>query len=120
MERFRKPAAGDRILILRPHWLQLILAGRKTLEVRGNRLRSGETYFLGSASQIHGSAVIGSTRLVSDLAEWRSLAPQHKVDAHELPYKKTWVNELTRLKKANVPVPYHHPRGAVSLVRYRG
>ena len=41
-----KPQHGDRILVLKPHWLEQILALKKTLEIRGSKLKPGR-YFLG-------------------------------------------------------------------------
>ena len=41
------PNAGDRILIYKPQWLELVLSGQKTLEVRGAAYKSG-TYYLGT------------------------------------------------------------------------
>ena len=52
------PKAGDRILILQPVWLDLILAGEKTLEIRGSSLRPGK-YFLGCKKQILAVAHLG-------------------------------------------------------------
>ena len=54
---------GDRILVLRPHWLNLILAGEKTLEIRGRNLSAG-TYWLGARGVIHGLAVLDRKSVV--------------------------------------------------------
>jgi len=50
---------GDRILALRREWLDMILSGEKTVEIRGYALRQGGIYFLGSRGNIYGSVVIG-------------------------------------------------------------
>ena len=55
--RMAAPQRGDRILVLRPHWLNLILAGEKTLEIRGRNLSAGN-YWLGTRGMIHGLAIL--------------------------------------------------------------
>ena len=40
------PRKGDRILIFKPQWLQLVLSGQKTMECRGAAYKSGK-YYLG-------------------------------------------------------------------------
>ena len=35
------PRPGDKILVLRPCWLDLVLSGEKTLEIRGKNLSAG-------------------------------------------------------------------------------
>ena len=42
--RASAPKAGDRILIFKPQWLMQILAGGKTMEVRGATYK-GKFYF---------------------------------------------------------------------------
>ena len=40
------PKPGDRILIFKQQWLQLVLSGQKTMECRGAAYKSGK-YYLG-------------------------------------------------------------------------
>ena len=47
------PKLGDRILIFKQPWLQLVLCGHKTLEIRGAPYKAGKYYF-GSGGQ-HGN-----------------------------------------------------------------
>ena len=44
------PKPGDRILIFKQPWLQLVLCGHKTLEIRGSPYKAGK-YYLGSGGQ---------------------------------------------------------------------
>ena len=39
------PRPGERILIFKQQWLELVLSGQKTLEVRGAKYRPGKCYF---------------------------------------------------------------------------
>ena len=54
----KHPSPGDKILIFRPQFLQLIFGGAKTLEIRAAPYRSG-TYYFGSRGQIYGQAKLG-------------------------------------------------------------
>ena len=63
-----KPRVGERILVLREEWLEHILDGSKSLEIRGLRLRAGDIW-LGCRSVIYGKARLGPAiaRLVQQL-----------------------------------------------------
>ena len=114
---FSPPMAGDRVLVLRPQWLALILAGRKTLEVRSRRLRPGR-YYLGSCGYISGHVDIGvATR--ATLRDWRARVAEHHVQSQCLPYTSTWFHPLVNLCVASVMLPYNHPRGAVGIVAFK-
>ena len=57
------PVHGDRILILKEPWLQMLLRGEKTLEIRGATYSSGR-YWLGCETVIHGDATFAHPRLI--------------------------------------------------------
>ena len=116
---FCLPAHGDHILILKRPWLDMVLSGEKTMEIRHRSLRRGRTYYLGFGGHVHGSAVVSHVAAVESVAQWRTLLPQHRWDIAELPYQRTFAHSLTLVAKAAAPVPYRHPRGAIGLVRYR-
>ena len=111
------PSPGDRILVLRPHWLNLILAGEKTLEIRGRNL-SAKAYWLGTRSMIHGCAMLEPATLIDKEQDWQELRHRHRVDSDELPYKTTYALPVRRCSRVT-PIPYVHPRGAVGIVKYR-
>ena len=81
-----EPRPGERILVLRREWLDLILRGRKKMEIRGARLREGDVW-LGCQSTIAGKARIGPALAISTESEWASLRPMHLVADAALPYK---------------------------------
>ena len=62
--RMATPQPGNRILVLQPHWLNLILAGEKTLEIRG-RNHSAGNYWLGTRGMIHGFAIFEPAMLIN-------------------------------------------------------
>ena len=108
---------GDRILIVRPFWLDLILSGEKTLEIRGTPYRPGR-YFLGYNKQVLAVAQLGRPIRIASVEHWGSLQSQHRVVTETLPYKRTFGLPIICVH-AVTPVPFHHPRGAITIVRYR-
>ena len=117
LRRMAAPLPGDRILVLRPHWLNLILAGEKTLEIRGRNLSAGN-YWLGTRGMIHGLAVLQPAILIDSAQAWQELRHRHRVERNELPYMTTYALPIRRCRRVT-PIPYVHPRGAVGIVKYR-
>jgi len=116
MPQFRPPARGDRILILKQPFLDLILSGVKTLEIRSRRL-ARQKFFLGCRGHIYGSATV-SDAVVVTAQEWRAMIPLHRWDVAEPPYARTWAHTLTQVVRSAAPLPYRHPRGAIGIVLY--
>ena len=110
------PSTGDKILVLKWHWLQLILERRKTMEIRGLALRRGR-YFLGFKKNIYGWVEFGDAQRIVNLQQWKQLRFRHLVQRRDLPYKKTCGLPILRIKNFSKPVPYVHPKGAVGIVR---
>ena len=111
------PIRGERILILREHWLELILSGEKTLEIRGKRLKQGDVW-LGYRQEVMGKAYLGEAIFIDSAEAWNARRSQHRVETRALPYKKTWALPLAKVLRLPKTVPYLHPRGAVGLVRF--
>ena len=110
------PVHGDRILILKEPWLGLLLRGEKTLEIRGAAYSSGR-YWLGNKKVIHGEATFGPPRLILTEDEWDQLRPLHRVEGPR-PYKNTYALKVLKVS-ATKKKHYSHPRGAVTIVRFR-
>ena len=111
-----RPKHGDRILVVRPHWIRLILAGEKTLEIRGRNLSPGK-YWLGSCGVIYGRVQLKPGTLIDSVEAWTDLRCHHRVESDQLPYKKTYglpIRHVKRVRRVN----YAHPRGAIGLVRF--
>ena len=111
------PVLGDRILIIRTFCLDLILSGVKTLEIRGTPYRPGR-YFLGYNRQVLAVAQLGNPLRIVSAEHWVSLQSQHRVVTDTLPYKRTFGLPILSVRAVR-PVPFHHPRGAITIVRYR-
>ena len=111
------PSPGDRILVLRPHWLNLILEDEKDLEIRGRNLASG-LYWLGCRGTIYGYCFLGSSILIDSAEDWRGLRFRHRIETDDLPYKTTFGLPIRQCHRVT-PTPYEHPRGAIGIVRFR-
>ena len=108
---------GDRILILKERWLDLILSGEKTMEIRSKRLRAGR-YYLGYKEKIYGCVSIGVAVPIATVEEWRALYPRHLVDSSTLPYERSTFG-LPILSVHSMEGTYKHPKGAIGIVKYR-
>ena len=113
----RKPENGAKILIFKEGPLQDILAGRKTLEARCTNYKAG-IYWLGCKGVIHGIARLAPGTLVESDKDWDRLREEHLIQTQSPPYAKTYVFEILACERRNIP--FHHLKGAVSIVRYRG
>ena len=108
---------GDRILIVKPCWIDLIATGAKTLEVRGKAYRPGK-YFLGYKRQILAVAQLGKPFRITTTEQWLALRSQHCVMMDDPPYKRTFALPILSAHRVGA-IPFHHPRGAINLVIYR-
>ena len=111
------PQHVDRILVFRPRWLNLILDEKYDLDIRGRNLSSGP-YWLGCRGTIYGHCSLGSSILIDSTEAWRGLRHRHRVDADELPYKKTYGLPIRQCHRVT-PTPYEHPRGAIGIVKFQ-
>jgi gamma-glutamylcyclotransferase (GGCT)/AIG2-like uncharacterized protein YtfP len=107
-------------LIIKSPWIELILDGKKTWEIRGANTRIIGTVALikSGSGKIFGEVTIVESRELS-LVDYQETKKFHHVDSEktlQLPYKKTyaWVMENPVIYKE--PIPYKHPMGAVIWV----
>ena len=112
-----QPRPGDRILVLKWHWLSMILKSEKTMEIRGICFRRGR-YFLGFQRNIYGWIELGDP-IRMNIAQWKELRHRHRVQSENLPYKKTFGIPILHAQALTPTIPYKHPRGAVSIVKFR-
>ena len=91
------PATGDRVLLLTQHWLDLILDGAKSVEVRGRPVRPGAAW-LACGARVQGLVTFGIPRKVTSLQDFQQQESQHCVTATCLPYRNTWLWPITSVR----------------------
>jgi hypothetical protein len=105
-------------LIIKGHWLDLILSGMKPWEIRGsNTSIRGRIALIKSGTGM----IFGTVELfgVKNLTQWDLLEyhEKHRVyDLDDIPYRqpRAWV--LQNPVKFDKPIPYKHKQGAVIWV----
>ena len=110
-------------LVIRKQWLDLILGGRKTWEIRGSATRvRGPIALIESRS----GTVVGVCYLTVcvgplTLKELHRAVRHHCADLEKfqskLPYRRTHAWVLAGARRLPRPIPYRHPPGAVIWVR---
>ena len=83
-----EPQDEDVVLVLKQEWLDKILSGEKTMELRPCRLQSG-VYYLGSKGTIQAQALLGKAIPIETSAKMKSLRKKHCA-GDALPYKSTF------------------------------
>jgi hypothetical protein len=99
------------ILIIKRIWLELILEGKKTLEIRGQN--SSKRFRIYLALSGGGGVLLGSVEMFGvvgplTFAEYDARRQEHCVAGCTLPYKRTFGYELRNPQRFAQPVPYTH------------
>lgn len=109
----------DKALIIRGQWLNLILTGEKTWE-----MRSRPTKVTGWIGLIEAGTglIVGKALLVSgherpSLAELICNKDKHRVEDLSILNKWCFAWKLEQAERFKEPIPYNHPKGAVIWVR---
>ena len=107
-------------LLIRPPWIDWILDGRKTWEIRGSQTRVRGTIALiqSGTGTIVGTVDIINSREISP-AEYYGAESLHCIAnaaSHPLPYSRIHAWELHNPRRLPEPIAYTHPRGAVIWV----
>lgn len=113
----------ERALIIKKHWLDLILSGQKTWEIRGNNTKiRGKIGLIESGSGM----IVGECEIINSWPFFefplRLNKSRHHItfdDLEKMNYKLAWTWELKNAKRYNNPIPYTHPQGAVVWVKLR-
>jgi hypothetical protein len=115
-----------RALLIRRPWIDLILDGKKTWEIRGSGTLIRETIGLIASGS---GTVIGVCDLVDcigplTIAEFgrnAAKAAMSKADARSgSGYRRTYAWVLDKPRRLKRPIQYEHPSGAVIWVRLDG
>ena len=111
-------AKDSSILIIQEPWIDLILDGRKTLEIRGKPCKKQRERIYVALSG-GGGIILGSVEFVRchgplSSSQWESMAQQHCVGGGKLPYgSSTYAWEMRSPIKFEEPVRYEHKQGIV-------
>ena len=111
-------------LLVKKPWIDEILSGRKTWEIRGSATAVRGKIALVESGTGH---VVGTCEITDVLgplsfAELRRNASKHRAmrGLRKLPYKRTHAWVLAKARRFKTPVPYNHPQGAVIWVNLSG
>ena len=124
-----------RALVVKPVWIEEILAGRKTWELRGQNSHVRGIVALAAGGELLGEVTFENAFQVGERdAGGTLLAPRgrerdflalpenvarHRVEAFAaLPYTRVWAWVMSRPVRYPSPVPYCHPIGAVRFVEF--
>ena len=111
------PKTGDRILVFKERWRDLVLRRRKTMEIRCAPLKAGR-YWIGCRGKITGLLCLGEALRIPDTAAWEALRGRHCVEDPVLPYARTYGLPILWVRSTE-PHAYKHPRGAIGIVIYK-
>lgn len=112
-------------LIIKSKWLDLILKGEKTIEIRGSDTKKqGEIIYLleSKTNRVLGTCKIAYTYPIS-CSDWSEERDNHKVELSYPELKKiyknpyAWVLEDVKPIKSEKELYYKHPKGAVIWVK---
>ena len=106
-------------LIIKKPWIDYILSGEKTWEIRGcSTNKRGIIELIQSKS----GCVVGSCELVDcvklDIVKYKTSIDKHCIqNVDKLPYNTTYAWVISNAKRYDVPRKYQHPKGAVIWVK---
>ena len=103
------PEENDRIMVLKEPWLSLILAGKKTMEIRSCRAQCGPVW-LGRGGKVYGRVTITqAVKLTKE--QFRSYRGAHlwPSDQPPPPYKTLCGLSLAEPRPLPAPLPYWRP-----------
>ena len=110
-------------LIIKSPWIDMILSGEKTWEIRGMRTIKKEWIALikSGSKKIFGICRIIDVKGPLTLKEFQDTFEKHRVPPEKikrdgLPYKKTYAWVIRDVLQFEVPIQYEHPSGAVIWV----
>ena len=116
-----KAGEASHALVIERYWLNLILNGRKTWEIRGKptKLRCVISLAQSGSKHLFGEARVGDC-LEIDRADFPNHVEKHFVqDVRMVKYSHIFAWVLEDVKRYPKPRPYTHPQGAISLVKLR-
>lgn len=108
-------------LIIKQPWIDLILAGKKTIEIRGSKtnIRGKIALIASGTGQVIGTCMVNESINLAEEADLSDVVIKSCVDETTIRsfYKNPngWV--LSDAKRLTTPVKYKHPMGAIIWVK---
>ncbi|MGM0842842.1 MAG: ASCH domain-containing protein [Bacillota bacterium] len=107
-------------LIVKSPWIELILEGKKTWEIRGSNTNIRGTIALikSGSGMVYGEVNLNDCKELT-LKDYQVSNEFHRVQSENsqaLPYKKTYAWVLEKPQIYEEPIPYKHPMGAIIWV----
>ena len=113
------PEPEEPLLVLKQEWTDLVISGRKTLEIRGYSCSPGRWLF-GTSKAVFGMLEFGEAFKVTSEKHWQALTPQHCVQEPGRPYgSRCTANPIIDVQVYPAPIPYQWQRGCVGHARFR-
>ena len=113
-----RPRAGDPILVVRQPWIDWLLDGTKTMELRGTACRKpvGTRVYLSRSGTgcVHGSVTFRGYVGPLTRHELEALVHEHRVlDVGSITYACTYAWIFDEASALDAPIPYAVSRGSV-------
>ena len=101
------PCLGERIMIIKEPWLQLILNKLKTMEIRCSPAELGKTW-LAFDGQVFGAAYISNCVQITR-EEFEATREQHQHLGDMPPHARVYALTLQNIVRLESPVPHYRP-----------
>lgn len=111
----------DRGLVIRKPWIDLILSGKKTWEMRSaaTKIRGRIALIEAGSGLIAGESVLTGCIALFDSCDYIEHQDKHCITDLSLLEKWNCAWQLEGAKRYDEPIPYSHPMGAVIWVDLR-
>jgi len=109
-------------LVVRSPWIEKILHGEKTWEIRGRntKIRGLIGLIKSGSGQVVGTCELKDVIEIFTLKDMQKSPKKHRIplkNLKRLPYKHTFAWVIANARPLKKPIPYKHPRGAVIWVK---
>lgn len=101
----RRPRQSESVLVIQQPFVNLVLDGRKTLDIRHTRIPSKE-YWISNKGKILGRAVFTFRECIASVERWVELTPEHCWEITEYPYRRNNAFSITNVHRLTTPVPH--------------
>ena len=106
------------LLVVKNPWLELILAGKKVWEIRGESTKvRGKIALSGGGGLIDGQCHITNSFAIDKGVLGKHVGKHCVKDLGVIPYRRPHAWVLSKARRYKTPFEYSHPRGAIKWVK---